>query len=273
MTLSIISISQSEFVSQAAKIPSGRGASLQLSFESESEALLAKQALMISKYFPAVFSVFPDFRQFDPTLSLPSDVREKAVRIFSKNLIPSQEDDVTGLVSSIYASDGSLKGCLVSAAFLTPMTHAHMLYEFLSSRMLAVRITYDPKEQRVNVNILKEGKAADMGFWFDCKSTQIQTFDLQQILERNGYLGLAFPITAKAHEEFIADTEGNKQFQLPESFFEKQIVNNWLVFHLSGEKIVRQSFELHGKTLRSDVDLLVASKTSTKQWLAATNRV
>jgi hypothetical protein len=270
MTLSITFSSQDDFIRHPPKFPS-KGASLELSFETEEDATRARQALWISKFHPAVFRAFPEFCQYDPTLGLPKEVREKAVRIFPKNGFQWHEEDVIGVVSSLY-NGGTLVGSLVNVAWQSPLLHAFMLYELLSARALGFGINYDSAEQKVFVSIRKWGVERDLGFWVDCTRNQIQTFDLQTSLSGKGYLGVGLPLQSRIHEEFISDTRGNQRTEYPDDFFDKQIVNDWLIFHLKGEKVHRQSFTLHGKsTLSPTKDLQLERNLSTAQWMSASS--
>lgn len=221
---------------------------------------------MVSKFCPKVFDTFPEFRKFDPTLSLPPSVREKAVRLFSRNLQPTEPDDVQGVVSSLYA-ERDLKGSMITVAFDTPIAHALRVYDYLSHLRKTARVAYDSTQQKVHVNVVIGSK--NYGFWFDCALSQIQTLDLQHALRGESYLGIAFPITLNAYEEFISDTVGGKTSQLPDNFYESQIVNDWLIFHLSHEKVIRQSVELQGNSLRPVGSLPGQTRLSTKQWLTA----
>ncbi|MGV8892283.1 MAG: hypothetical protein ACOH2K_04950 [Burkholderiaceae bacterium] len=246
-----------------------KGASLELNFETEEDAKRARQALWISKFYPAVFRAFPEFRQYDPTLGLPKEVREKAVRIFPKNGFQWDEEDVIGVVSSLYKDDGTLVGSLVNVAWQSPLLHAFMLYELLTAPALGFGIDYKSAEQKVFVSILKRGVARDLGFWIDCPQNQIQTFDLQASLGGKGYLGVGLPLLSRIHEQFTADTIGNQRQEYSDDFFDKQIVNDWLIFHLRGEKVHRQSFTLQGKSMLSPAKgLQLERNLSTAQWMS-----
>lgn len=249
-----------------------KGASLELNFETEEDATLARQGLWISKFHPAVFQAFPEFRKYDPTLGLPKEVREKAVRIFPKNEFMWGEEDVIGVVSSIYRDSEGCVGSLINVAWKSPLLHAFMLYEFLTASILKFGVKYDAFQKKVYVNIHKGGISRDLGFWFDCDKNQIQTFDLQESLNGNKYLGVGLPILDAVHAEFVADTIGLKNEEYPKDFFKKQIVNDWLLFHLKGEKVHRQSFILEGKSrLTPETGLLKNRSFSTEQWLSASN--
>lgn len=268
MTLSITFSSHDDFTRQAPIFPS-KGASLELNFETEEDATLARQALWISKFCPAVFQAFPKFQQYDPTLGLPKEVREKAVRIFPKNAFQWHEEDVIGVVTSLY-KEGSLVGSLVNVAWQSPLLHAFMLYELLTAPKLEFGIKYDSDKQKVFVTIHKPGVARDLGFWIDCTRNQIQTFDLETSLNGNEYLGIGLPISSQIHEQFTADTVGEKSEEYSDDFFEKQIVNDWLLFHLKGERVHRQSFTLKGKsTLAPANGLQLGGNVSASHWISA----
>lgn len=265
MALSIISLSQSEFIARSAEIPRG-DASLTLSFESEQEVLRAKHALYISKFHPEVFKIFPEFSHYDPTLNLPTKVREKAVRLVSRNLLSDEKDDVIGVVSSLYSDEGEFHGSLVSVGYAVPATHAFMLYTLLSSSKFRVHIKYDETMQHVHVDLFIKG--VNMGFWFPFSLNQIQTHDLKQALSGTGYLGLTLPISSKAYDRFMDKNASDERTRLADDFFEKQIVNDWLVFHLAGEKVIRQSAQLNKKALSPAILSMVGRESmTTQEWL------
>ena len=247
-----------------------KGASLELNFETEGEARRAREALWISKFHPVVFRAFPEFQQYDPTLGLPKEVRDKAVRLFPRNGHQWHEEDVTGVVTSLYDEEGPLVGSLINVAWQSPLLHAFMLYELLTAPILGFGIDYKANEQKVFVSILKKGADRDLGFWIDCPQNQIQTFDLQETLNGKGYLGVGFPLLGNVHDEFISDTIGNKSSKYADDFFEKQIVNDWLIFHLRGGKVHRQSFVIQGKTTLSPAKgLQLERNLSTAEWMSS----
>lgn len=267
MALSITSVSQSDFVALTADIPRGK-ATLTLNFESEVEAQWARYFLYTEKFHPEVFRVFPDFQQYDPTLSLPSGVREKAIRLFPRSLAPQTEDDVTGMVSSIYSEDGKLIGSLISAAYEVPAVHALCLHQFLSLSKLKIKISYDSAKERVLVHIPHAGH--ELGFWFPADRKQIQVHDLQETLANNGYLGMTFPIATKTYDLFISRKMGGTRAEITDEFFSKQILNDWLTFHLSGDKVVRQSAKLSGNILKQPWKNSPLDQAMTpKEWLVA----
>jgi hypothetical protein len=147
-----------------------------------------------------------------------------------------------------------------------------MLYELLTAPALGFRMDYNANEQKVFVSILKKGADRDLGFWIDCPRNQIQTFDLQESLGGKGYLGVGLPLLGRIHKEFTSDTVGNQRQEYPDDFFEKQIVNDWLLFHLRGGKVHRQSFVLQGKsTLSPARGLQLERNLSTAQWMSASS--
>jgi len=269
MTLSITFSSHDEFVRHPPNFPS-KGASLELNFETEEEATRAKHALWISKFFPSVFRAFPDFQQDDPTQGLPREIREKAVRIFPKNAFRWNEEDVIGVVSSLYSEEDALVGSLVNVAWKSPLLHAYMLYHLLTAPALGFSVTYDSQEQKVKVNILINNAPRDFGFWIDCKQNQIQTFDLQTSLAGKGYLGIGIPLRSNLHREFSSDTEGNQREEYGDDFFENQVVNDWLIFHLKGEKVHRQSFVIDKRSKLSPTNGISLDRhLSTGEWMSA----
>jgi hypothetical protein len=246
---------------------------LQLSFETDDDALLARHALWISKFHPQVFKAFPEYCQFDPTLALPPDVRKHAVRIFPRNAYRFGEEDVCGVATSLYRNDGTLEGSLINAAWKSPLLHAYLLYQLLTAPTLAVGIKYDAKNERVFVSIKKSGVEFDLGFWVTCIRNQIQSYDLESSLAGSGYVGLGFPLKTDLHAEFVADTLGNRRQNYSDDFFQRQVVNDWLIFHLKGEKVHRQSFKLDGKSRLSPAnETPLGARLSTAQWMAAGTR-
>jgi hypothetical protein len=267
MTLSIISSSTEEFLGGARLIGKGdANSTLQLSFELERDTLLAKQALFIEKFAPLVFKALPGFKNYDPTMCLPPEVRAKAIRLFPRNLLQPELDDVQGMLSSMYAENGAFVGSMVWAAFDTPLSHALRLFNFLANVPKVASVTYDILKNLVEVNFDNANSKA-RGFWFEANPKEIQTIDLQQAISDNAYLGVAFPITPAAYEDFMVGKLIHKNMdQLPEDFYKRQVINDWLVVHIKQNKIAKQSWLLQDDSLKRQFP---RAQIGAEEWLTA----
>lgn len=267
MTLSIISSSTEEFLGNARSIGKGdANSTLQLSFESERDVLLAKQALFLEKFAPLVFKALPGFKIYDPTMYLPPEVREKAKRLFPRNLFQPELDDVQGMLSSIYAENGAFVGSMVWAAFDTPLAHAQRLFNFLANVPKVASVTYDILKNRVDVNFDNDNSRV-RGFWFEGNSKEIQTIDLQEAIAGNAYLGVAFPITSIAYEDFMTGKMLHKNMnRLPEDFYKRQVINDWLVVRIKQNRISKQSWKLQDDLLELQFP---KAQIGAEEWLTA----
>lgn len=265
MTLSIISSSTEKFLGNGRSIGTvNANSTLQLSFESERDALLARQALFIEKFLPLVFKALPSFRKYDPTMCLPPEIRAKAIRLFSRDQISSEVDDVQGMLSSMYTEDSTFKGCMLWAAFDTPLAHAMTLFYFLSSIPKTTTVTFDISKSRIDV-AFDNSKAR--AFWVDVDPKEIQTFDLQKAISDGAYLGVAFPITPKAYEDFMIEKRLHKNMDhLPDDFYKQQVINDWLVVHIKQNRIAKQSWKLQDNSLKLQFP---QAQTSAEKWLTA----
>lgn len=265
MSLSIITSSTEEFFRSADGLPEQSSqSSLTLSFESDREALLAKQAFFIKKFAPDVFKLFPDFIKYDPTNVLPTEIRGKAIRLCPKNILGTDADDISAVISSCYSDKSpDLVGSIIGAFFNSPLIHALRVYLLLKYAPKVASIKFDKSKNIIDVQF--DDRVS--GFWYSPPLNQIQTADLQETLSNNLYLGLAFPITSVAYEEYVNDEIQHRPRALPDDFYKKRTINDLLILHVSNNKITRRSWEIDVKQIGPHNKN--KSAQSAENWLSA----
>lgn len=259
MSLSIITKSTNDFFAESKRINERKKSAFTISFDNESDTNCAKYALFIEKNYPYLLSMFSSFKKYDPTQPLPNEVREKAIRLCPKSIINEIESDISGVVSSIY-KDSEHFGSMIWVIANNPLEHILRLYYLLQSQPKKMSVTYSDLNQRVTIEFDKP----QYNFWFENNGKQIVISDLKESIDKGLFIGLAFAINERSFDMLNSDNFSTFT-KLPDSFFEKQMLDDWIVFNVKNKAVVNQSAFLNNRSIKNNNDGEV--KVST--WMTA----